>query len=152
MELQTHCEKNYRKKVQRPYRLHLRMSQNLFEELLDKVCPLTQAQNASLTSSQPSSRRLKPQVECLHVRSCLCAGSAAQSPKVELPPTLTGAALVVRLAALLCRITTVIYTCDLNSMLPSQLELGGLDRPSRRGKTVVTLCSKILDGKWSFDL
>ena len=61
------------------YRLHLRMSQSLFEELLDKISPLIQAQNALRTSSQPSSRRLKPHVEGLHVRSCLCCGSAAQS-------------------------------------------------------------------------
>ena len=60
------------------YRLHLTISQSLFEELLDKVCSLIQAQNALRTSSQPSSRRLKPHTEGLHVRSCLCADSAAQ--------------------------------------------------------------------------
>ena len=60
------------------YRLHLRMSSSLFEELLDKVSPFIQTQNALRTSSQPSSRRLKPHVEGSHVRSCLCAGSAAQ--------------------------------------------------------------------------
>ena len=48
------------------YRLHLRMSQSLFEELLDKVSPLIQAKNIQRTSTQPSSRRLKP-----HMRSCL---------------------------------------------------------------------------------
>ena len=55
------------------------VSQSLFEELLDKISLLIQAQNALRTPSQPSSRRLKPHVEGLHVRSCLCADSAAQS-------------------------------------------------------------------------
>ena len=64
---------------QEAYRLHLRMSQSLFEELLDKFSPLIQAQNALRISFQSSSRRLKPQVKGLHVWSCLCADSAAQS-------------------------------------------------------------------------
>ena len=89
------------------YRLHLRMSQSLFEELLDKVSLLIQAQNALRTSFQLSSRQLKPHMERLYVQSCLCASSAAQLhcgvvPKVELLPTLTVVAPVARLATLLC--------------------------------------------------